>query len=422
MTATHAPAAGSALLDGALRHVDAAAALLGIHDDMRQILRSPQRRLTVAVPVERADGDLTVFTGYRVQHNIIHGPAKGGLRYHPETTLDDVTALAMLMTWKCALLRLPFGGAAGAVVCDPRTLTRRELERLTRRYASELSPLIGPESDILAPDLHTGSQEMAWIMDTYSMHKGYSVPAVVTGKPVSIGGSEGRREATGRGILFLLRELLPGIGLPLEGARVAVQGFGEVGSVAALELHGAGARIVAVGDSAGALHSAGGLDLPRLLAHRWQAGGLAGFPGADRIGVEALLGCPCDLLVLAAIEGQVTAGNAGAVQARVVVEAANGGLTAEADALLEGRGVTVIPDILAGAGGVTVSYFEWVQGLQEHFWTEDQVNERLRDALVGAARDVQAAGALHGVGYRQAAYALAVARVAGATEIRGIYP
>ena len=414
--------ANTSLLAGALGRIDAAAALIGLSDAMHRVVRMPKRALTVSVPVALDHGGLEIFTGYRVQHNINRGPAIGGVRYHPDSTLDEVTALAMLTTWRCALIGLPFGGAAGAVVCDPRQVSPRELERLTRRYATELSILIGPNSDIQMPDLNTDSQTMAWIMDTYSMHQGYSVPAVVTGKPISIGGTQAGNEATGRGLYYVLRALAPRLGFSLEDARVAVQGFGAVGGVAAQILHASGATVIAVSDAEGGVYQPSGLAIPRLQRHKQETGRLQGFVGASTISNDELIGLEADVLILAATQSQVTRRNAASVRCRVIVEGASGPLSEDAEAELEDRGIAVIPDILAGSGGVTVSYFEWVQGLQENFWTEAEVNARLEAALGDACERVAAACERLGVGYRAAAYARAVETVAQATEQRGIYP
>jgi glutamate dehydrogenase (NAD(P)+) len=413
---------GSDLFAIVVRQIDAAAQLMGLDPDMHRVLRTPKRIFTVQVPVELGPSELGVFTGFRVQHNINRGPAIGGLRYHPDLTVEEVTAMAMLMTWRCALTRLPFGGAAGGVVCDPSILSPRQLERLTRRYATEVSVLIGPSSDIMAPDVNTNPQIMAWIMDTYSMHEGYSVPAVATGKPVSIGGSEGRAEATGRGLFFLLRELARREGIDLAGSRVAIQGFGNVGMAAAVVLHAAGMRVVAVADSHGGVYNKHGLEVPRLIDHKRQSTQVAGFSGADALSPEDVLTCPCDVLVPAALAHVITARNAGQIQARLVVEGASGPTTDEADSILEERGIIVLPDILASSGGVTASYFEWVQGLQESFWSESEVNVRLESVLLEAFAAVQATRERLGVSYRAAAYAQAMSVVAQATDVRGIYP
>jgi glutamate dehydrogenase (NAD(P)+) len=423
MSSQVAPAqSGSDLYAIALRQFDTAARLMGLDSNMHRVLRSPKRVFTVQVPIELESGDVEVFTGYRVQHNINRGPAIGGLRYSAVSSVDEVIALAMLMTWKCALVRLPFGGSAGALVCDPAALTVREVERLTRRYATEVSLLIGPTSDIVMPDLNTDSQVMAWIMDTFSMHAGYSVPAVVTGKHVSIGGTEGRHDATGRGVYTTLVEAAKIAKISLQGCRVAIQGFGNVGSTAASLLHAAGCKVVAVSDASGGAYSPRGLDIPRLLVHRQTAGHLRGAPGADSITSAELLTCDCDVLIPAAVDNQITGANAAAVRARLIIEAASGPTTENADRILEERGILVVPEILAGAGGAIVSYFEWVQGLQESFWTEKQVNERLEAAMTEAFNAVLGTRERLGTSFRAAAYIQAIKAVADATEFRGIYP
>ncbi len=356
----------------ALQQFATAADLLSLKRGVREFLSHPKRELTVNFPVQLEDGSVRVFTGYRVHHSTVLGPTKGGIRYHPDVTLNEIRALAMLMTWKCAVVGLPYGGAKGGVVVNPKELSQEELEHLTRRYATEITMLISPESDIPAPDVGTNPQVMAWIMDTYSMHRGYSVPAVVTGKPISIGGSQGRIEATGRGVMIVAREAARHLGMPFQGARVAVQGFGNVGSVAAVLLREQGCRIVAVTDSRGGVSNEKGLDPAELLRHKEQAGTVAGFRGGTPITNEDVLEVPCEILVPSALEGQITERNAGKVKARLIVEGANGPTTPEADAILQDRKVLVVPDILANAGGVTVSYFEWVQDLQSFFWSEER--------------------------------------------------
>jgi glutamate dehydrogenase (NAD(P)+) len=413
---------GSDLYDFAIRQVDTTVALIGLDEDLHRVLRSPKRVLTVQVPFELADGEQEVLTGFRVQHNINRGPAIGGLRYDAAASVDEVIALAMLMTWKCGLIGLPFGGSAGAIVCDPSAYSRRELERMTRRYATEAAILIGPSSDIVVPDLHTDGQVMAWIMDTYSMHQGFSVPNVVTGKPVSIGGSEGSHDATGRGLFYLLGQVAPRHGIDPAGCAVAIQGFGAVGSVVASLLHQAGVKVVAVSEAAGGLYNSSGLDVPRLLEHVARGGHVADFQGGETLSNAELLTCPCDILIPAAIQNQITADNASSIRARLVIEGANGPTTEEADAILAERGIPVLPDILAGAGGVTVAYFEWVQGLQETFWSEAEVYGRLESALKDALDAVSAGSRRLGVSYRAAAYVEGVGAVAQATAMRGIYP
>jgi glutamate dehydrogenase (NAD(P)+) len=406
----------------AIAQFDAAAERLNLSQELRAILRAPKRELTVNFPVRMDDGRVEMYTGYRVQHNINRGPAKGGIRFDANVSLDEVRALAMWMTWKCAVVNIPFGGAKGGVIVDPRKLSRTELERLTRRYATEIASVIGPESDIPAPDVNTNPQVMAWIMDTYSMHKGYSVPAVVTGKPLSIGGSEGRMEATGRGVSVVTREACKALGMDLKGARVIIQGFGNVGSITAKLLHEAGCRIVALSDVYGAIHNPEGIDVPLALRYVQEHGSLNGLPGGQPVDGRAALELPCDILIPAALEGQVTHLNAPRIQAKLVVEAANGPTTTEADAILHERGIHVVPDILANAGGVTVSYFEWVQDLQHFFWAEDEINQRLEHIMTRSFAAVQAKREEQNCDYRMAAYLLAVARVAEATQVRGIYP
>jgi glutamate dehydrogenase (NAD(P)+) len=408
----------------AQQQFDEAAALLDLPHGIREVLRVPQRELTVRFPVKMDDGSIRVFTGYRVQHNLSRGPAKGGIRYHHEVDVDEVRALAMWMTWKCALVNIPYGGAKGGVICDPKTLSPSELEHMTRRFASEIGILIGPEKDIPAPDVGTNAQIMAWIMDTISMHRGYTVPAVITGKPLDIGGSLGRVEATGRGVSLMVREAARMLNLRLDGLSVAVQGFGNVGNVSARLLHDMGCRVVAVSDVSGAYYRRSGLDITAMLAYNAANGSLAGYnaEGVEHLSNAELLELPVDVLVPAALGGVLTELNAPRVRAKLVVEGANGPTTPEADAILRQRGVTVVPDILANAGGVTVSYFEWVQGLQEFFWHEDDINAKLERIMVNAFEQVRATAAQHQVSLRMAAYLLAVQRVADATMIRGIYP
>jgi len=406
----------------ALKQFARAADLLSLKRGVREFLIHTKRELTVNFPVQREDGSVEVFTGYRIHHSTVLGPTKGGIRYHPDVTLDEIRALAMLMTWKCAVVGLPYGGAKGGVICDPKTLSPTELEHLTRRYATEIAMLIGPESDIPAPDLGTNPQIMAWIMDTYSMHHGYSVPAVVTGKPISIGGSAGRIEATGRGVTIVARETARHLGMPLAGARVAVQGFGNVGSIAAQLLHADGCRIIAASDSGGGAYRAEGLDPEDLLRHKQQTGTVAGYRGSEAVTNADLLELPCDILVPAAMEGQITADNAPRIKARILVEGANGPVTPEADEILGDRKVFVVPDILANAGGVIVSYFEWVQDLQSFFWSEEEINERLERIMVRSFRDVLAVSQEKKVEMRTGALVRAVGRVADALLTRGIYP
>ena len=406
----------------ALAQFDAVADRLGLDDGLCQVLRTCKRELIVRFPVKMDDGSIRVFTGYRICHNETRGPAKGGLRFNLAVSLDEVRALAMWMTWKCAVANLPYGGAKGGVEVDPRTLSEGELERLTRRYTTEISRFIGPERDIPAPDMGTDARVMAWIMDTYSMHHGYSVPGVVTGKPVSVGGSSGRFEATGRGVLFTTQEACRHVGIPLEGATVAVQGFGNVGGVAGRLLCQAGARVVAVSDSRCGVHNAQALDVDAIWDFKRAGGSLTDFPGGDRITNEELLTLPVDILIPAALEAQIHDGNAAAVRARLLVEGANGPVTPKADLILSEKGVFVVPDIVSNAGGVIVSYFEWVQDLQSFFWEESEVNQRLHQLIVRSFQEVLACAEREKVRLREAAYMLGVSRVAEAVRVRGIYP
>lgn len=408
--------------DIALQQYDRAADKLNLGPAVREVLRHPKRETTVHFPVQLDDGTTRVFTGYRVWHNVTRGPAKGGMRFHPQTDLDEVRALAMWMTWKCACVKIPYGGAKGGVTCDPKTMSLRELERLTRRFTTELGDMIGPDSDIPAPDVNTNAQVMAWMMDTYSMHRGYSVPGVVTGKPVSIGGSEGRQEATGRGTVYTIQEAAKTIDMDLAGARVAVQGFGSAGAGAARFIHELGARVVAVSDSRGGVYDPDGLDLALVTRHKQETGSVVDAPRTRTITNAELLESECDILIPAALESVITEHNAPNVQARIVAEAANGPTTPEADDLLRSRNVLVIPDILCNAGGVTVSYFEWVQDREEFFWSIDEINARLRRVMVRAYEDVQRTAIEHDIDLRLAAYMLSVSRVAEATLTRGIYP
>ena len=406
----------------AQRQFDIAADALDLAPGLRAVLRVPKRELTVNFPVQLDNGSIQVFTGYRVHHNAARGPTKGGIRYHPDTTIDEVRALAMWMTWKCAVVNIPYGGAKGGVVCDPKQLSSAELERLTRRYTTEITILLGPEKDIPAPDVNTNPQVMAWIMDTFSMHQGYTVPAVVTGKPINIGGSRGRNEATARGVSIAIREAARDLGRNLEGMHVAIQGYGNAGSIAAQLLYDMGATIVAVSDSRGAIYNPGGLDPSAALRYKRITGSVAGFPEADTLTNAELLELPCDILVPAALENQITSANASRIKARIVAEAANGPTTPDADTILADNGIVVLPDILANAGGVTVSYFEWVQDLQNFFWTEREVNEKLEQVMAQSYRSVHALAEERQVSLRTAAYMLAVQRVAEATLTRGIFP
>jgi glutamate dehydrogenase (NAD(P)+) len=378
--------------------------------------------MEVSIPVKMDDGSLRVFIGWRVHHNLARGPAKGGVRYSPTLTLEEVKGLAMLMTWKCAVVDIPYGGAKGGVVCNPSELSDGELERLTRRYTTELILLLGPERDIPAPDLGTDERIMAWMMDTYSMNVGYSVPGVVTGKPVNIGGSRGRREAPGRSVAICVEEAAARLGIRLEDARVVVQGFGKVGSVVALLLYSLGCKIVAVSDVKGGIYNPQGLNPVKLMSHKRQTKTVSDYKEGDYVTNEELLGLPCDILIPAAIEGVITEKNADKIRARLIVEAANGPITPEADAILRDRGIFIVPDILANAGGVVVSYFEWVQDIQQFFWTEQEVNERLRQVIKRAFGEVWEVMRERSVDMRTAAYILAVSRVAEAIKMRGIYP
>jgi glutamate dehydrogenase (NAD(P)+) len=402
--------------------LDAVAEHLKLGDGMRRILRTPNRELTVTFPVIMDDGRTEVFTGHRVQHNVARGPAKGGIRYSPYVTLNEMRALSMWMTWKCAVVNLPFGGAKGGVCCNTKEMSLREIERLTRRYTTEIAFLIGPASDIPAPDMYTDSRVMAWMMDTYSMHKGYSVPGVVTGKPISIGGSLGRSEATGRGCVYAIVNVAKQVGINLDGATVAVQGFGNAGSVVVRLLAQLGCRIIAVSDSNGGIYDEHGLDAEALQACKRETGSVSNYSSGDRLSNEALLTLPCDILVPAALENQLTERIAPKVQSKLIAEAANGPTTPAADAIFQDRGVTVVPDILANAGGVTVSYFEWVQNLQEFHWKEEQVNQQLKDVMDASCGQVMALAEREHASLRTAAYILAVDRVVNAIQDRGIYP
>ncbi|HEX2031486.1 MAG TPA: Glu/Leu/Phe/Val dehydrogenase [Actinomycetota bacterium] len=395
---------------------------MNLDPNIHEVLRHPKRTLTVAVPIRMDDGSVRVFTGHRVHHNTSRGPSKGGIRYHPAVNLDEVKALAMWMTWKCAVVGIPYGGAKGGVVVDPKTLSPGELERLSRRYASEILPLIGPERDVPAPDMGTDEQVMAWIMDTYSMNQGYSVPGVVTGKPLSVGGSAGRAAATSRGVTYVTVATLKHLGMPVDEARVVVQGYGKVGAPAIRLLHEQGCIVVGVGDEHGAVYNPRGLSPVGLAAHNAEAGAVAGYEGGEPVGPQELLELECDVVVPAALEGVITEGNADRLRARIVVEAANGPTTPEADEILHDRGIHVVPDILANAGGVTVSYFEWVQDLQAYFWSEDEVNARLRRVMEEAYVDVLEMADERKVTMRQAATILGVSRVAEAHRTRGLFP
>jgi len=406
----------------ALAQFDKAVAHLKLKRGVVDTLRYPKRELSVTFPVVMDNGDIRIFRGYRVHHSVVKGPSKGGIRYSPDVTLDEIRALAMLMTWKSALMNLPFGGAKGGVVVDPKALSRRELERMTRRYATEISVFMGPESDIPAPDLGTDPQIMAWIMDTYSMHRGFSVPAVVTGKPVEIGGSLGRTEATGRGVAYTIEEALRFYNIGPSGVTVAVQGFGNVGSVAAARCVDLGLKVIAVSDSRGGIYRDASLDLDALNAHKSEAGTVMDFPGADNISNDELLTLKCDVVICAATENQITSRNADKIGARLIAEGANAPTTLEADEILTSRGISIIPDILCNAGGVTVSYLEWVQDLQSFYWPLDQINRHLKNLMVDAFQSVIGCCETHNVPNRVGAQMLAIQRLNEAILIRGIYP
>jgi glutamate dehydrogenase (NAD(P)+) len=407
----------------AKRQVDIVCDLIGVNGGVREILKNPKRELSVNFPVRMDDGSYRVYHGFRVQYNMARGPTKGGIRYHPGVTLDEVRALAAWMTWKCAVVNLPYGGAKGGVICDPKHMSQNELERLTRRYATEIAPLIGPEMDIPAPDVYTDSQTMAWIMDTYSMQKGFSVPGVITGKPISLGGSEGRGEATGRGCAYVVREAASHAGVHVKGASVAVQGFGNAGSVAAKILYDEqGAKIVAASDSKGGIYLADGMNPHKIEEHKHKTGSVTGFPGAKSLSNEELLASKCDILIPAALENVITKKNADQIQAKIVAEAANGPTLPEADDILFQKKVTVLPDILANAGGVTVSYFEWAQDIQGFFWTLEEVNQRLERVMVKAYGEVHKEAEARHVHNRTAAYVVAISKVIDAINRRGIYP
>jgi glutamate dehydrogenase (NAD(P)+) len=412
----------SELLRTVRSQLDTVAARLSLEPSIHARLRYPRRALVVSIPTQMDDGRTEVFIGYRVHHNTVLGPTKGGVRFHPEVTLDEVTALAMLMSWKCAIVGLPYGGAKGGVRCDPGRMSARELEHMTRRYTSEIMLVIGPDLDIPAPDLGTNEQTMAWMMDTYSMTQGRTVPGVVTGKPILVGGSAGRREATGRGIVYVLYQATRRLGHELKGQRIVVQGFGNVGGVAARLLWREGCLIVGVGDAGGAVYSSRGLDIRQLETHVAESGSVAGFPGADAVKGAELLELPCDVLIPAALGSQLRGDNADRIKASIVAEGANGPTTPEADAILRDRGATVIPDILCNAGGVVVSYFEWVQGLQYYFWRESEITARLQEVMTRAFNQVWAIAQKEGTDLRTAALMHGVRRVADAFRLRGLYP
>ena len=399
-----------------------AADFLELDDSLRRILKQAKRQLIVSIPVKMDGGEVQVFEGYRVQHNIARGPAKGGIRYHPNVTLDEVKALASWMTWKCATVGIPYGGGKGGIICDPKRMSRSELERLTRRYAFEIAPIIGPDRDIPAPDVYTDEQTMAWIMDTISMVRGHTELGVVTGKPIALGGSQGRNEATARGCLYALREACSVRGLSLNGARVAVHGFGNAGAHIARLVAGDGARVVAICDSRSGVYAENGLDIQAALRHKAETGSVQGFPNAREISSEELLEVDCDILLPSALENAITLANVGGVKARIIAELANGPTTPGADRVLAEAGVFLVPDILANAGGVTVSYYEWVQDQYSYFWTENQINERLELTMRAAFRSVYETAERYRTDMRTGAYILAVDRVAEATRLRGIFP
>jgi glutamate dehydrogenase/leucine dehydrogenase len=401
---------------------DIAAEYLRLDPGLRQVLRTPKRVLEVSIPTKMDNGQLKVFTGYRVQHNIARGPSKGGIRYHPNVTLDEVKALAAWMTWKTATVNIPYGGGKGGVICDPKRMSKGELERMTRRYASEILPLIGPEQDVPAPDVYTDAQTMAWIMDTYSMMVGFSALGVVTGKPISLGGSLGRNEATARGCLFATEEACRLKKISLRGATVAIQGFGNAGSVAARLFAEKKAKVVAVSDSRGGVYNPRGIDPLKAIRYKERSGTVVGMPGASRISNDDLLTLKCDILIPAALENVITLHNADQIKAKIIAEAANGPTTPHADEVLHRKGIFVLPDILANAGGVTVSYFEWAQDLQGYFWEENEVNARLEKIMKRAFSDVFETMRKFHTHPRAAAYILAVGRVAEATLVRGLFP
>src|SRR5262247_681082 len=414
-------AANGSIFGAMLQEFDGAARILNLEPGIWKILTSPKRQITVSCPIQMDNGEIEVFTGYRVQYNITLGPAKGGIRYHPGVNLDEVKALAAWMTWKCAVAGVPFGGGKGGVICDPTKMSKREIEALTRRYVAEIIDAIGPEKDVPAPDVNTNDQVMAWIMDTYSMHVGHTSTAVVTGKPIEMGGSLGRREATGRGVMIVTREAAKHLGFDIEGATIAVQGFGNVGSVSAELLAGIGARIVAVTDWKGGVYNDKGIDVPALVEYTREHKTVAGFPGGQALPNDDLWGLEVDVLIPAALENQITIDNAPNIRARVVTEGANGPTTPDAHAHLHQRGVFVIPDILANSGGVTTSYFEWVQDRYGYFWELDEVNTRLEKKMVEAFDDVLQTALKYKTDLRTAAYIVAITRVGTVTQLRGMY-
>jgi glutamate dehydrogenase (NAD(P)+) len=412
---------GGSIFNAMLQEFDGAARLLGLDPGIWKILTNPKRQIIVSCPIQMDNGEIEVFTGYRVQYNITLGPAKGGIRYHPDVSLDEVTALAAWMTWKCAVAHIPFGGGKGGIICDPTRMSRRELEALTRRYVAEIIDAIGPEKDVPAPDVNTNDQVMAWIMDTYSMHVGHTSTAVVTGKPIEMGGSLGRREATGRGVMIVTRESAKHLGLDISRMTVAVQGFGNVGSVSADLISKLGAKVVAVTDWKGGVHNPAGLDITQMIEYAKQHKTIDGFPGGDPIENDQLFSLDVDVLVPAALENQITEENASTIKAKIVAEGANGPTTPEAHRQLHERGIFVIPDILANAGGVTTSYFEWVQDRHGYFWEEPEVNKRLEAKMMEAFDDVLQTSIKYKTDLRTAAYVVAISRVATVTKMRGMY-
>ena len=402
--------------------VEEVAKILKLDAGMTEFLKNPQRELHVSFPVRMDNGAVQVFHGYRVQHNMVRGPTKGGIRYHPETNIDEVRALSMWMTWKCAVVGIPYGGAKGGVTCNPKKMSQGELERMTRRFAHEISLIMDPKGDIPAPDVYTNAQTMAWIMDTYSMEKGYPAPSVITGKPIAIGGSKGRNEATARGCVFVIREACKKVGLNIKKATVAIQGYGNAGSIAGYLLHDMGAKIVAASDSKGGIVNLKGIDPRKLIEYKEKTGSVVGFPGSKKISNEELLELDVDILVPAALENQITEKNAANVKAKIIGEAANGPTTPGADKILYKKGVLVLPDILANAGGVTVSYFEWVQGLYWFWWSEEEVNKRLEAIMVDAFEAVYKISKEKKINMRQAAYVVAMGRVTEAAKLRGFFP
>lgn len=408
--------------DIAMHNFDLAADKLGLHENMRQRIKFPQRILVVSIPVRMDDGKVIRYEGYRVQHNMMRGPAKGGVRYHPNVTMDEVKALATWMTWKCAVAGIPYGGGKGGITCNPKEMSQDELERLTRRYFSEIMPIIGPEKDIPAPDVYTNAQTMAWMMDTFSVNKGYTVPGVVTGKPIEIGGSLGRESATARGTIYTIESAAKLLNMDLSNATCAVQGYGNAGGIAARLIHELGTKVIAVSDSTGGIINKNGLDPAEVEKHKKETGSVVGFSEADDITNLELLATECDVLIPAALENAITKENADDVKAKIIAEAANGPTTPDADKILEDKGVFIIPDILANAGGVTVSYFEWVQNGQNFFWSEEEINDRLRKVMLDAFNSVLEMRDKHKAHMRIAANMLGISRVAHAAELRGLYP